>query len=95
MSFINFVRVNLVLSITTFIYYSYNYYRHENVSLQAKLGVLEGKCRELLVHQGSTVSGAAVALSALISRLDGLVEELVTSYNISDEELDVRCLMFN
>lgn len=63
--------------------------RHEIVSLQAKLGVLEGKCRELLVHQGSTVSGAAVALSALISRLDGLVEELVTSYNISNQELDV------
>lgn len=63
--------------------------RQENVSLQAKLGVLERQCRDLLVYQGSTVSGAAVALSALISRLGGLVEELVTSYNISDEELDV------
>ncbi|XP_057668842.1 centromere-associated protein E [Diorhabda carinulata] len=62
--------------------------RQENVSLQARLGVLESKSRELLVHQGSSVSGAAVALSALIGRLDGLVEELVVAYNISDQELE-------
>lgn len=65
--------------------------RQENVSLHARLGVLETKCRELLVHQGSSVSGAAVALSALIGRLDGLVEELVAAYTISDQELDVSC----
>lgn len=63
--------------------------RLENVSLQARLAVMEGKCKELLVHQGSATSGAAVALSALISRLDGLVEELITSYKISEQELDV------
>ncbi|XP_056644608.1 coiled-coil domain-containing protein 18 [Diorhabda sublineata] len=62
--------------------------RQENVSLQARLGVLESKSRELLVHQGSSVSGAAVALSALIGRLDGLVEELVVAYSISDQELE-------
>lgn len=50
---------------------------------------LEAKSRELLVQQGSVASGAAVALSALISRLNGLVEELVTSYNISEQELEV------
>lgn len=63
--------------------------RQENLSLQAKLSSLEAKSRELLVHQGSSVSGAAVALSALIGRLDGLVEELVMAYNISDQELEV------
>ncbi|XP_072388381.1 uncharacterized protein corn [Diabrotica undecimpunctata] len=62
--------------------------RQENMSLQARLGVLETKSRELLVHQGSSVSGAAVALSALIGRLDGLVEELVAAYSISDQELE-------
>ncbi|KAJ8964520.1 hypothetical protein NQ314_004815 [Rhamnusium bicolor] len=62
--------------------------RQENLALQARLGVLENKSRELLVHQGSSVSGAAVALSALIGRLDGLVEELVVAYSISDQELD-------
>ncbi|KAJ8980911.1 hypothetical protein NQ317_011552, partial [Molorchus minor] len=62
--------------------------RQENLALQAKLGALESKSRELLVHQGSSVSGAAVALSALIGRLDGLVEELVVAYSISDQELE-------
>lgn len=64
--------------------------RQENLSLQARMGALEAKCRELLVHQGSSVSGTAVALSALIGRLEGLVDELVTSYSISDQELEVR-----
>lgn len=59
------------------------------MALQARLGVLESKSRELLVHQGSSVSGASVALSALIGRLDGLVEELVVAYSISDQELEV------
>lgn len=62
--------------------------RQENLALQARLGVLESKSRELLVHQGSSVSGASVALSALIGRLDGLVEELVVAYSISDKELE-------
>ncbi|XP_063921651.1 nuclear anchorage protein 1 isoform X2 [Zophobas morio] len=60
----------------------------ENLSLQARMGALEAKCRELLVQQGSSVSGTAVALSALIGRLEGLVDELVTSYSISDQELE-------
>jgi hypothetical protein len=60
----------------------------ENLSLQARMGALEAKSRELLVHQGSSVSGTAVALSALIGRLEGLVDELVTSYSISDQELE-------
>lgn len=51
---------------------------------------LEAKTRELLVQQGSVASGAAVALSALITRLNGLVEELVSSYNISEQELEVN-----
>ncbi|CAH1969514.1 unnamed protein product [Acanthoscelides obtectus] len=62
--------------------------RQESVGLQARLGVLESKSRELLVHQGSSVSGASVALSALIGRLDGLVEELVAAYSISEQELE-------
>ncbi|RZC35381.1 WEB family protein [Asbolus verrucosus] len=53
-----------------------------------RMGALEAKSRELLVHQGSSVSGTAVALSALIGRLEGLVDELVTSYSISDQELE-------
>ncbi|KRT80617.1 hypothetical protein AMK59_5512, partial [Oryctes borbonicus] len=62
--------------------------RQDALALQARLDAIEVKGRELLVHQGSNVSGAAVALSGLVSRLDGLVEELVTSYSISQQELD-------
>ncbi|CAG9864013.1 unnamed protein product [Phyllotreta striolata] len=62
--------------------------KEENASLHARLAVLESKSRELIVHQGSSVSGAAVALSTLIARLDGLVEELVAAYSISDQELE-------
>lgn len=58
------------------------------MSLRIRLGTLEAKCSEILVHQGGSISGAAVALYALISRLDGLVAELVSSYEISEQELE-------
>lgn len=63
--------------------------RLENLSLQARIGNLEVKSRELLVHQGSSVSGASVALASLIERLNVLAEELITAYSISEQELDV------
>ncbi|XP_030768385.1 myosin-15-like [Sitophilus oryzae] len=62
--------------------------RLEKLGLQARIGNLEAKSRELLVHQGSSVSGASVALASLIQRLSGLVDELVAAYNISDQELE-------
>ncbi|XP_060529485.1 centromere-associated protein E [Cylas formicarius] len=62
--------------------------RIENLGLLARIGSIETKSRELLVHQGSSVSGAAVALSSLIERLNGLAEELVIAYSISDQELE-------
>ncbi|KAJ9575095.1 hypothetical protein L9F63_007756 [Diploptera punctata] len=62
--------------------------RQENLALQARLCSLEQRSRELLLQQGAAVSGAAVALSGLSSRLDGLVEQLVVSYNISEKDLE-------
>ncbi|XP_050297319.1 uncharacterized protein LOC126736802 [Anthonomus grandis grandis] len=62
--------------------------RLENLGLQARIGNLEVKSRELLVHQGSSVSGASVALSSLIDRLNALAEELIAAYSISDQELE-------
>ncbi|KAH1017014.1 interaptin isoform X1 [Dendroctonus ponderosae] len=62
--------------------------RLENLNLQARIGNLEVKSRELLVHQGSSVSGASVALASLIERLNVLAEELITAYSISEQELD-------
>jgi len=62
--------------------------RQENLALQAQLCRLEQRSRELLLQQGAAVSGAAVALSGLSSRLDGLIEQLVVSYNISEKDLE-------
>ncbi|XP_044755770.1 putative leucine-rich repeat-containing protein DDB_G0290503 [Coccinella septempunctata] len=62
--------------------------RQENLALQAKLGALEARCRELLVQQGSSVSRAAIAVSALSNRLDSLANELIACYNISEQDLE-------
>ncbi|KAL1494306.1 hypothetical protein ABEB36_009925 [Hypothenemus hampei] len=62
--------------------------RLENLGLQARIGSLEAKSRELLVHQGSSVSGASVALSSLVGRLNGLANELIAAYAISEQELE-------
>ncbi|KAI4481341.1 hypothetical protein M0804_009461 [Polistes exclamans] len=62
--------------------------RQENLSLNMKLNAVERKGRELLLTQGATISGAAVALSGLGTRLEGLVDQLITSYNISVKDLE-------
>lgn len=54
-----------------------------------KYNALENRSKELLMSQGSAVSGASVALSGLGSRLELLVEQLITSYNISEQDLEV------
>lgn len=62
--------------------------RQENLALQARMTGVERRGRELLLQQGAAVSGASVALSGLSSRLDGLVEQLVAGYGISEQELE-------
>ena len=66
--------------------------RQENLSLSMKLNALERRSRELLLAQGAAVSGASVALSGLGNRLEGLVDQLLTSYNISEKDLEV-CIL--
>ncbi|XP_012277773.1 myosin-11 [Orussus abietinus] len=62
--------------------------RQENLSVSMKLNAVERRSRELLLTQGAAVSGAAVALSGLGTRLEGLVDQLVRSYNISEKDLE-------
>ncbi|XP_015602230.1 uncharacterized protein LOC107271123 isoform X2 [Cephus cinctus] len=62
--------------------------RQENLSMNMKLNAVERRGRELLLTQGAAVSGAAVALSGLGTRLEGLVDQLITSYNISEKDLE-------
>lgn len=55
-----------------------------------KLNAVERRSRELLLTQGAAMSGAAVALSGLSTRLEGLVDQLISSYNISVKDLEVN-----
>ncbi|XP_030385011.1 uncharacterized protein LOC115632136 isoform X2 [Scaptodrosophila lebanonensis] len=65
--------------------------RQENRLLQTKYSALETKSRELIHQQNASVAGASTALSGLHSRLDSLVEQLVYSYSISEQDLeDIR-----
>ncbi|XP_014477986.1 PREDICTED: uncharacterized protein LOC106746185 isoform X2 [Dinoponera quadriceps] len=62
--------------------------RQENLSMSMKLNAVERRSRELLLTQGAAMSGAAVALSGLGTRLEGLVDQLIASYNISVKDLE-------
>lgn len=69
--------------------------RQENRLLQTKFTALENKSRELIHQQNASVAGASTALSGLHSRLDGLVEQLVYSYSISEQDLEVGFYFLN
>lgn len=62
--------------------------RQEYLGMQAKYNALESRSKDILLQQGAAVSGASVALSGLGSRLDHLVEQLIASYNISEQDLE-------
>jgi len=61
--------------------------------MSMKLNAVERRSRELLLTQGAAMSGAAVALSGLSTRLEGLVDQLISSYNISIKDLEVSISM--
>lgn len=67
--------------------------RQENLSLLAKMSVMENKSRELLQQQESTASSAVVGLTGLGNRLDSLLDRLVKSYSISETDIEV-CIIF-
>ncbi|XP_036337865.1 uncharacterized protein LOC118747812 [Rhagoletis pomonella] len=62
--------------------------RQENRMLQSKYAALENKSKEMMMQQNYSVSGASAALSGLHSRLDSLVEQLVSTYNITEHDLE-------
>lgn len=68
------------------------FFRQENLSMSLKLNAVERRSRELLLTQGAAMSGAAVALSGLSTRLEGLVDQLIASYNISIKDLEVNMI---
>ncbi|XP_025423972.1 uncharacterized protein LOC112693216 [Sipha flava] len=62
--------------------------RQENLSLQAKMRVMENKSRELLQQQEATMSSAVVGLSGLGNRLDSLLDKLIKSYSILEVDIE-------
>ncbi|XP_051153219.1 uncharacterized protein LOC127276655 isoform X2 [Leptopilina boulardi] len=62
--------------------------RQENLSLSVRLNAIERRGREFSLAQGAAVSGASVALSGLGNRLEGLVDQLIMSYNILEKDLE-------
>lgn len=58
--------------------------------MQTKYAALESITKTIVTQQKQAVSGATFALSDLGSRLNDLVEQLVASYNISEQELEVN-----
>lgn len=61
--------------------------------MSLKLNAVERRSRELLLTQGAAMSGAAVALSGLSTRLEGLIDQLIASYNISIKDLEVSIMI--
>lgn len=61
--------------------------RQALIGMQAKLCGLENRSKDLLCQQGTAVSDASCALGDLSARLDNLVESLLKSYEISEQEL--------
>uniref|UniRef100_A0A336KT81 CSON014742 protein n=1 Tax=Culicoides sonorensis TaxID=179676 RepID=A0A336KT81_CULSO len=61
--------------------------RQELIGMQAKLCGLENRSKDLLCQQSTAVSDASCALADLSARLDNLVESLLKSYEISEQEL--------
>lgn len=65
--------------------------RQELIGMQAKLCGLENRSKDLLCQQGTAVSDASCALADLCARLENLVESLLKSYEISEQELGEFC----
>lgn len=77
------------------LFHFFEIHRQEYLGMQTKYHALESRSKELLISQSSAVSGASVALSGLGNRLELLVEQLITSYNISERDLEVSGSFFD
>lgn len=57
--------------------------------LQSELNSIQSRTRDMMVCQGAEVSGAAVALANLSTRLQTLIGKLVHDYSITEADLEV------
>lgn len=63
--------------------------RNKYMMLQSELNSMQSRTRDMMVCQGAEVSGAAVALANLSSRLQTLIGKLVQDYSITDSDMEM------
>ncbi|MPC79155.1 hypothetical protein E2C01_073668 [Portunus trituberculatus] len=68
--------------------------RNKYMQLQSEMSSIQCRTRDMMVCQGAEVSGAAVSLNNVSSRLRALIAKLVQDYTITDADLEVRLFGF-
>ncbi|XP_042228962.1 rootletin-like isoform X2 [Homarus americanus] len=63
--------------------------RNKYMILQSEMNSMQSRTRDMMVCQGAEVSGAAVALANLSSRLNTLIGKLVQDYSITETDLEM------
>lgn len=63
--------------------------RNKYMMLQSEMNCMQSRTRDMMVCQGAEVSGAAVALANLSSRLQTLIGKLVQDYSITDSDMEM------
>ncbi|XP_063843658.1 myosin-7B-like isoform X3 [Scylla paramamosain] len=63
--------------------------RNKYMQLQSEMSSIQCRTRDMMVCQGAEVSGAAVSLNNVSSRLRALIAKLVQDYTITDADLEM------
>ncbi|XP_066940099.1 uncharacterized protein corn isoform X6 [Macrobrachium rosenbergii] len=63
--------------------------KNKCMALQAEICSIQSRTRDMMVCQGAEVSGAAVSLANLSSRLQTLIDKLVQDYSITESDLEI------
>lgn len=67
--------------------------RNKYMQLQSDMSSMQCRTRDMMVCQGAEVSGAAVSLNNVSSRLRSLIAKLVQDYSITEADLEVWRLL--
>lgn len=60
------------------------------MQLQSEMSSMQCRTRDMMVCQGAEVSGAAVSLNNVSSRLRALIAKLVQDYSITEADMEVQ-----
>lgn len=91
LAFFNFNCFSCIFVFFAFLFSFSYHFRQEFLGMQTKYAALESRCAGDLLRQDHAVCGATGALSDLGQRLNELVKQIIASYNISEQDIEVRC----